>query len=145
MNIYRKTYPHPPRGLVKRSAEIQRIAASLLVAPAVISTDNETYIDMEYIDEMCIADKWGEDLGELDADLAKSIRYGIWHILLSLHAAGIEYLDVTPYNFIEKDGRVWVIDFDDVNLLAKGCRTQNTYLKAIIDGSRPFEWNPLFK
>jgi tRNA A-37 threonylcarbamoyl transferase component Bud32 len=143
--VFRKTYKDPSPGQVRKSAELQRIAADLLLAPRIISTDNETYIDMELIDEMCIADKWGEDLDELDNVLAESIRYGIWHILFTLHHIGMEYLDVTPYNFIEKDGRVWVIDFDDVKLLDKGAQTTNPYLKPIVEANKKVYWNPIFK
>ncbi len=142
---YLKTYINPKPGYVVKSALTQQLAANMRIAPRVLSTDNESYIVMEHLDEMCIADKWGENLDELETELADKIRAGIKDILCILHGQGIEYLDVTPYNFIEKDGRVWVIDFDDVKYIKKGSTTKNAYLKPIIRGEKQLYWNPAFK
>jgi tRNA A-37 threonylcarbamoyl transferase component Bud32 len=53
---------------------------------------------------------------------------------------GIEYLDVTPYNFIEKDGTVYIIDFGHA-------RNVSDYLDDYLDdifANWKLKWNPEF-
>jgi tRNA A-37 threonylcarbamoyl transferase component Bud32 len=67
-------------------------------------------IIMEHLDEMCIADKYGEDPSKIPKIIWDQIRI-ILNILY--HNEAIEYIDITGYNFIEKDGKVYIIDFGD--------------------------------
>jgi RIO-like serine/threonine protein kinase len=63
---------------------------------------------MENLDANCLADVYGENL----EDIPEWIKADIVDILYMLYMhVGIEYVDVTPYNFVEKDGIVWVVDF----------------------------------
>jgi hypothetical protein len=56
----------------------------------------------------------------------------------------IEYIDVTPYNFVEVEGRVWIIDFGHAMKRQAGRKT-NWYLRDIFDEGKISYWNPDFK
>ena len=123
---------------VKREAKLQKRAANIGLSPVVHRVTRNT-ITMENLQEMCIADKYGEQIRMIP----KWIRDEIVEILWTLYADyGIQYIDVTPYNFIEKDGRVWIIDFghakENVELL-------DPYLCRIFDTWKLTRWNPRFK
>jgi RIO-like serine/threonine protein kinase len=123
---------------IRNEVELQTRAFRKGLAPRVISTNYKTYIKMEKIPEMCIADKYGESI----KNIPKHIMTEIYKILRTLyHDCDIEYIDVTPYNFIEDlDGRIWVIDFGDAIPVIK-----NLYLIDVFDNECIYEWNPDFK
>lgn len=92
---------------IRREARLQRRAAAIGISPRVIRCTQNT-IAMENMREECIADKYGEDID----DIPEWIKEDIMDILYLLYSViGIEYIDVTPYNFIEKHGVIWIIDF----------------------------------
>lgn len=116
--------------------ELQRIAATHGFAPRVLSQDGLEFV-MESIDAPCLADVYGENA----ADLPNWIWKSIVRILKNLYEyEGIEYVDITPYNFIEKDGKVWIIDFGH----AYYALPENWFLRGILNGDAP-SWNPDFK
>jgi tRNA A-37 threonylcarbamoyl transferase component Bud32 len=122
---------------IRNEVILQTRASHKGLAPRIISTDYKTYIKMEKIPEMCVADKYGENI----KNIPKTIISDIYKIIRTLyHECDIEYVDVTPYNFIECDGRVWVIDFGDAIPVVK-----NWYLKELFDNDCILEWNPDFK
>jgi tRNA A-37 threonylcarbamoyl transferase component Bud32 len=95
-----------------------------------------------------------EDLGEentleqIYGDDARNIPDYIWeqivHILRTLlEEEGIEYVDITPYNFIEKFGKVYVIDFGDAKYTDENIPV-NEFLQEFLD-SEGYTWNPDFK
>ena len=92
---------------------------------------------MEKIPEMCVADKYGENIRAIPKEMMKEI-YNILHRLY--YECDIEYVDVTPYNFIEYNGKVWVIDFGDAKPVKK-----NWYLEEIFENGLILSWNPDFK
>jgi len=53
----------------------------------------------------------------------------------------IEYIDVTPYNFIEKDDKVWIIDFGD----ARDAPKKNWFLGNMFKDGKMTQWNPDFR
>jgi tRNA A-37 threonylcarbamoyl transferase component Bud32 len=122
---------------IHNEVELQTRAFRKGLAPRVISSDYKTYIEMEKIPEMCVADKYGENI----KNIPKTVISDIYKIIRTLyHDCDIEYVDVTPYNFIECDGRVWVIDFGDAIPVLK-----NWYLQELFDNECILEWNPDFK
>jgi RIO-like serine/threonine protein kinase len=124
---------------IEDEAELQNIAASYEFAPKVYKT-TEDEIHMEDLQEMCIADKYGEDPTSIPAYIWVSIRT-IIHTLY--HREGIEYIDITPYNFIEKDKKVYIIDFGHASYY-KSKEMMNWFLKEFLeDGINT--WNPDFK
>jgi hypothetical protein len=56
----------------------------------------------------------------------------------------IEYIDVTPYNFVEVEGHVWIIDFGHAMKRQAGRKT-NWYLRDIFDEGKISYWNSDFK
>ena len=55
---------------------------------------------------------------------------------------GIEYIDITGYNFIEKDNKVYIIDFGDA-IYTKSHIEMNWFLSYFLGGHNG--WNPDFK
>jgi tRNA A-37 threonylcarbamoyl transferase component Bud32 len=122
---------------IRQEVILQTRAAEKGLAPRVISSDYKTYIEMEKIPEMCVADKYGENI----KNIPKTVISDIYKIIRTLyHECDIQYVDVTPYNFIECDGRLWVIDFGDAIPVVK-----NWYLQELFDNECVLEWNPDFK
>ena len=122
---------------IRNEVELQKRAFRKGLSPRIISTDYKTYIKMEKIPEMCIADKYGEDIKMVPNRIIKEI-YKIIYTLY--HECDIQYVDVTPYNFIESDNRVWVVDFGDAIPVKK-----NWYLEDLLENECILEWNPDYK
>lgn len=123
---------------IRNEVTLQTRAFRKGLAPRVISTDYKRYIKMEKINNMCIAYMYGENFNDCPVQLRKDI-YKILYTLY--HECDIEYVDVTPYNFIEDlDGRLWIIDFGDAIAVKK-----NWYLQDVFDNECISEWNPDFK
>ena len=122
---------------IENEVKLQNIAASYGFAPKVYKT-TEDEIHMEDLQEMCIADKYGEAFDTMPTFILEDI----YIILRDLYIQyDIEYIDVTPYNFIEKNGRVWIIDFGHAS--KKG--NNNWYLMDVFHAGRIPCWNPDFR
>jgi len=120
--------------------ELQKIASSYGFSPRVLShnkLDDSSFIMMEDLEAECLADVYGEN--------PDNIPLWIWDEIRSMVTAlfdqeGIEYVDITPYNFIEKDNRIYMIDFGD----AKYTNGEvNWFLSEFLDGEN--SWNPDYK
>ena len=58
--------------------------------------------------------------------------------------ANIIYPDITGYNFIEHDNKIWIIDFEHSFFRTKDKENVNEkFVKKFIQN--PLEWNPYFK
>ena len=134
--------------IISREIEIQEIASKYNFSPKIIKS-NITYnkedgkyignITMDNLQEMCIADMYGED----PKDIPKIIWDQIRVILKILYFdEGIEYIDITGYNFIEKKGKVYIIDFGDA-IYTKKDREMNWFLSYFLGGHNG--WNPDFR
>ena len=142
--VYRKEFPKgTPPNYVKREAALQKVAAKYGLSPKVIATDNKTFIEMEYVDEMTVDDEHGQNID----DIPPNILSAMWASLYMLyHVCGIEYLDVWPRNFIQKGGRVWIIDFGDARELTyKKNEEEDEYLAKILEAGTITHWNPEFQ
>ena len=138
---YTKRFTDTPSDEIDNEVALQRIGAEYGVSPEVLDTDGKTYITMEDMEMMCIADMYGEKI----EDIPETIKRDIWNILWTLYSCGnIEYIDVTPYNFIEKDGRVWVIDYGHARKVKRG--NINPWLLNVLCDPQMIitEWNPEF-
>jgi tRNA A-37 threonylcarbamoyl transferase component Bud32 len=135
--MFKKDVSNRTEQQILNEVELQTRAFRKGLAPKIIQTDYKTYIKMEKIPEMCIADMYGEDIKMVPKKILKDI-YNILYILY--HECDIEYVDVTPYNFIEHDGKVWVIDFGDAKPVKK-----EYYLQEVFDNEEVLEWNPDFR
>lgn len=58
----------------------------------------------------------------------------------------IQYIDITPYNFIEKDNKIYLIDFGHAYLSDKSSiQPQNWFLKDFLSNKEFMKFNPDFK
>jgi tRNA A-37 threonylcarbamoyl transferase component Bud32 len=133
---------------IDREIEMQEISSKYGFSPKIINSkitfnkeDNKYIgnITMEHIKEMCLADKYGEDPQNIPKIIWDQIR-----IILKIlyNEEGIEYIDITGYNFIEKNGKVYIIDFGDA-IYSKKYKEINWFLNYFLGGHNG--WNPDFR
>jgi hypothetical protein len=133
---------------IDREIEMQEISSKYGFSPKIINSkisfnkeDNKYIgnITMEHIKEMCLADKYGEDPQNIPKIIWDQIR-----IILKIlyNEEGIEYIDITGYNFIEKNGKVYIIDFGDA-IYSKKDKEINWFLSYFLGGHNG--WNPDFR
>jgi tRNA A-37 threonylcarbamoyl transferase component Bud32 len=135
--MYRKEFPNTPSKEIVREARLQSASAKLGLSPAVVKTDNKTFIEMELVPSMALAYKYGYDVEELPNE----IRQQVYEIVQTLYQHGIQYVDITPYNFIEHEGKVWIIDFGHASNRKRLCR----YLIKLFNEGYLHEWNADFR
>ena len=119
--------------------ELQQIASNYTFAPKIHKVEKfpDRYeVTMDKIDNMCLADMYSDDPKEIPQRIWAQIN-AILTILYERE--GIEYIDITGYNFIEQDNKVYIIDFGDARY--KTGRI-NWFLKDFLSGQ--YEWNPDF-
>jgi tRNA A-37 threonylcarbamoyl transferase component Bud32 len=132
-----KRFPSTPYAEIQREARLQRRAATLGLSPKVIRC-TETTIVMENLKTPCLADMYGDTID----DIPEWIQDAILDILYALYTvAKIEYIDVTPYNFIERDGIVWIIDFGHAK---EATSEMHPYLDELFASWKLSKWNPDF-
>ena len=138
---YTKRFPNTSAKDVVREVALQRAASEYGLAPDVLETDNATFITMEDMGSMNLAEKYGDTM----EDIPETIKRDIWNILWALYSCcDIEYTDVTPYNFVEKDGRVWILDFGHARKI-NGGEIDEWLLSVLNDESTMLsEWNADF-
>lgn len=133
--MYRKEFTKTPKKDLVREVKLMRKSAELGLSPNILKTDQTTFIEMEHSGPT-ISEVFGEHIDDLPND----IRQSIYDILQTLWQHGIQYRDVTPYNFTFKDGRVWVIDFGHANEYKR----LDGYLSYIFKEGWLVNWNPDF-
>ena len=143
--FYTKRIPYTEKkgkGNICLEVELQRVAHKYDFTPEIFDVsfyDDECVIVMENLEELCLADKYGDLAEHIPVEYWKQIR----SILSTLfEEEGIEYIDITPYNFIEKDNKIYIIDFGDAYYTHKSKKV-NWFLKEVLDGHNG--WNPDFK
>ena len=136
-NMYRKEFTDTLSKEIVREARLQSASARLGLSPAVLRTDNRTFIEMELIPSMALAYRYGDDVDELPNDIRKQV----YDIVYTLYQHGIQYVDITPYNFIEHEGRVWIIDFGHASNRKRLCR----YLIKLFNEGYLHSWNADFR
>ena len=69
----------------------------------------------------------------------------IQDIILYLYTAGIEYPDITGYNFIEYNDKIWIIDFGHATMISPGQQSEpnDSFVKECMMGENT-TWNPHF-
>ena len=125
-------------------AEIYQRAQSIMdCVPRFISYDPETMTMItEKIPQMNIADMYGESGQDMSIGLWKEIK----DIIIGLYQNGIEYSDITGYNFIEHAGKVWIIDFGHAQYIQDIEKNGNQVNDFVIDFMNGiYKWNPDFR
>lgn len=103
---------------------------------------NNTVIIMEDLNEKCIADKYSDDPNEIPDFIWNQIRQ---IISILLYEEGIEYIDITPYNFIEINEKVYIIDFGHAYWIDDSKIIKNWFLKEFFkDDNEVKTFNPDF-
>ena len=106
--------------------------------PKIISYDKKTKtMVMEKVDNMNLSDMHGENDYDLDEYYFDEIRT----IIKTLSEHNIEYPDITGYNFIEHDKKIWIIDFEHSSIFKKDMK--DLFVGKFISGLN--KWNPRFK
>lgn len=120
--------------------ELQHVASKYDFCPKIIETkfsETACEITMEKIGTMCLADMYGDKAKDLPTHICSQIH----HIIKTLYdEEGIEYIDITPYNFIEHNDKIYIIDFGDAYY--KGTKPRNWFHKEFLED--PTAWNPDF-
>ena len=106
--------------------------------PKIIKYDENTKtLHMEKIENYNISDMYGENSENVSSDLFSEIR----DIIDKLYKKGITYPDITGYNFIESNNKIWIIDFEHSYFTNKN--NTDKFVISFIDGLN--QWNPEFK
>ena len=106
--------------------------------PKIISYDKETEtMVMEKVDNMNLSDMYGEEDTDIDEYYFDEIRT----IIKTLADNNIEYPDITGYNFIEFDNKIWIIDFEHSKFFTTVMK--DPFVSKFIRGVN--KWNPEFK
>jgi RIO-like serine/threonine protein kinase len=124
--------------------ELQDIASKHGFAPRIQRIDGNV-VQMDSVNGMCLADLYTDD--------PKKVPDWIWteiHRILSVlfECEGIEYIDITGYNFMleEETKKVWIIDFGDAYYSTTpqtdNKKPINWFLREVLDGEK--SWNPDF-
>jgi tRNA A-37 threonylcarbamoyl transferase component Bud32 len=125
---------------VKLEIELQQASSKHDFTPNIIKStfkEDGCVIEMDHLEDVCLVEKYGEK----NEDIPEWIWDEIRDILSILYDdEGIEYVDITPFNFIEKDGVVHIIDFGHAYYKKDG--EMNWFLRDFFDGVN--EWNPDF-
>ena len=105
--------------------------------PQIIDYNRETQtLIMERIPYMCIADYYGDDIDDVPDSIIQKIR----RIIQDLYSINIEYTDITGYNFIQYNNKVWIIDFGHATEV--NGKEKDPFVNKFINGLK--SWNPLF-
>jgi len=100
--------------------------------PKIISYDKQKEIMvMHKINALNLSDMFGEKSSDIDEYYFDEIRT----IIQTLSDNGIEYPDITGYNFIEHANKIWIIDFEHAHI-------RDTFVDKFIQGRN--KWNPRF-
>jgi len=147
MNTYHKTLTAKDARKIEREVEMQKIAVKYGFTPKIIdfkleynkiTSEYTGNIIMEHLNAPCLADIYSDD----PAKIPKWIWIKIKEILQTLYDnEGIEYIDITGYNFIEKDNKIYIIDFGDAQYSNK-FKKINWFLDEFLNGH--YGWNPDF-
>lgn len=122
--------------------ELQTIASKYGFSPKIMNVeydDDICKIVMEDIDAECLANTYGDDPEEIPLWIWDQIRTMITTLY---EHEGIEYVDITPYNFIEKDNRIYMIDFGDAKY-RNDEEPIDWFLHEFMEGEN--YWNPDYK
>ena len=105
--------------------------------PKIKSYNRKTkQLKMVRVGTMSVSDYHGETAEHIHEDLFARIR----NIIQTLYDHDILYIDITGYNFIENDNKLWIIDFEHANFKSL---LKDDFVVKFINGAD--KWNPRFK
>lgn len=92
---------------------------------------------MENIEGMSVSDMYGEKSNKVPIKIFNKIR----EIIKKLYDNDIIYNDITGYNFMLSENKIYIIDFE--HALYKSDISSNKFVLDFINGLN--EWNPEFR
>lgn len=95
-------------------------------------------LKMHKISQMCVSDMYGESMELVPQNILQSIR----ECVSALYFNNIEYPDITGYNFIWWDGKIWIIDFEHASY-NQNYKNYDPFILDFIKGVAK-TWNPRF-
>jgi tRNA A-37 threonylcarbamoyl transferase component Bud32 len=98
---------------------------------------NTKTMTMENIPHMCVSDFYGEDSENISPELFKEIR----KVIRFLYENHIMYPDITGYNFIEYEKKLWIIDFEHSDFEKY---KKNIFVEEFVHNDKFNKWNPWF-
>lgn len=105
--------------------------------PRIYDYDSDTQImKMQRVPNMCVADYYGDAAENVPSYVFDKIR----QIIKTLYAHNVYYPDITGYNFIEYDKKIWIIDFGHAEIKEQ---INDEFVADFIKGKNA--WNPEFK
>jgi len=131
---------------IKRSVSIKEYEMhkhiydlGIVNTPKIIAYNWETNtMVMEKINNLCVSDYYGDKEKDISDELFSKIRV----IIKTLWDNNIVYPDITGYNFIEYDNKIWIIDFEHSNF--KPLLT-DAFVERFVNDAKYNKWNPRFK
>lgn len=143
MTVFVKTYNIlvDDMTMVMSEIEFQNKSSRFGLSPKIIQhyeTEDKYIIEMERINGMTLADFYGEKMSDLPASVLCEVK----RILKILLYSGIQYIDITPYNFmIEKDTeKIYIIDFEHASRI-----NINWYVRDFLLEEKLNKWNEDFE
>ncbi len=122
---------------ILREIQIQKIASSYGFSPKILSAsivDDEYHIVMEQIDAVSLAEKYGIEPNNIPMEYWTQIK-SMLNLLFDME--GIEYVDISPHNFIEINNKIYLINFTDAFYTSKSNSIPtNLFLKNFLDKSK---------
>jgi tRNA A-37 threonylcarbamoyl transferase component Bud32 len=113
--------------------------ANIIKVPKPYSYDSTTKtMNMQKIPSMCVADTYGESIEGVPNDVLYKIRENVQ----ALYTYGVEYIDITGYNFIEYQGHIWTIDFEHASF-NQDRLNYDPFILSFLKGKN--EWNKEFE
>jgi tRNA A-37 threonylcarbamoyl transferase component Bud32 len=107
--------------------------------PRIYSYDEKTQIMvLQKIHGLSLSDFYGEDSKNISNELFAEIR----KIVEYLYNMDIIYEDITGYNFIYYQDKLWIFDFEHVKFGSKYKNTES-FVNKFINGHNG--WNPNYK
>lgn len=105
--------------------------------PKIKSYNKETkQLKLVRVGTMSISDYYGESAENIDDELFTKIR----NMIQKLYDHDILYVDITGYNFIENDKKLWIIDFEHATY--NHPRKTDEFVEKFLGGHNG--WNPEF-
>jgi len=105
--------------------------------PKIKSYNRKTkQLKMVRVGTMSLSDYYGETAEHVSDELFAKIR----NIIQTLYDHDILYIDITGYNFIENDNKLWIIDFEHATY--NHPRKTNEFVERFLEGHNG--WNPEF-
>ena len=97
--------------------------------PKIIHCNKKTFkMIMAKVGTISVAEHYGESADNISEELFSRIR----DIIRTLYEHNILYSDITGYNFIENDNKLWIINFENAQYNPKRI---NKFVEQFLNGS----------